>query len=66
MHKYCEGHWFATKRVLRYLKGTRYFGLKYSKVDEFKLIGYFDSDFDGDKEMGVSTSEYTMSLGSTT
>ena len=25
-------------------------GLKYSKVDDFKLIGYSDSDFDGDKE----------------
>eukprot|EP00253_Pinus_taeda_P028395 PITA_28395 len=28
------------------------------------LIGYFDSDFDGDKETGVSTSGYAMSLGS--
>ena len=39
-------------------------GLKYSKVDDFKLIGYSDSDFDGDKEIGASTSGYTMSLGS--
>ena len=46
MHKPCEGHWFAAKRVLRYLKETRDFGLKYSKVDNFKLIGYFNSDFD--------------------
>eukprot|EP00253_Pinus_taeda_P029055 PITA_29055 len=28
------------------------------------LIGYSDSDFDGDKETGVSTSGYAMSLGS--
>ena len=33
-------------------------------MDDFKLIGYSDSDFDGDKETGVSTSGYTMSLGS--
>ena len=33
-------------------------------MDDFKLIGYLDSDFDGDKEKGVSTSRYTMSLGS--
>ena len=33
-------------------------------MDDFKLIGYSDSDFDGDKEIGVSTSGYTMSLGS--
>ena len=40
MHKPCEGHWLATKRVLRYLKGTQDVGLMYSKVDKFKLIGY--------------------------
>ena len=52
------------RRVLIYLKGTQDFGLKYSKVDDFKLIGYSDSYFDGDKETRVSTSGYTMSLGS--
>jgi transposase InsO family protein len=65
MQKPCEGHWSAAKRVLKYLKGTQDFGLKYSKVDDFNLIGYSDSDFDGDKENGVSTSGYLMSLGST-
>ena len=66
MHKPCEGHSSATKRVLRYLKGTKYFGIKYTKVEDFKLIGYTDSYFEGEKEIGVSTSGYTMSLGSTT
>ena len=33
-------------------------------MDNFSLIGYSDSDFDGDKETGVSTSGYAMSLGS--
>ena len=42
------------------MKGAQDIGLKYSKVDDFKIIGYSDSDFDGDKETGVST----MSLGS--
>ena len=46
------------------MKGTKDFGLKYTKVEYFKLIGYTDSDFDGDKETGASTSRYTMSLGS--
>jgi len=27
------------------------------------LIGYSDSNFDGDKQTGVSTSGYAMSLG---
>ena len=45
------------------MKGTQDVGLKYSKVYDFKIIGYSDSDFDGNKEIGVSTSGYTMSLG---
>eukprot|EP00253_Pinus_taeda_P015840 PITA_15840 len=62
MQKLCEGHWSTAKRVLRYLKGTQDFGIKYTQVDDFSLIGYSDSDFDGDKETGVSTSGYAMSL----
>eukprot|EP00253_Pinus_taeda_P036505 PITA_36505 len=64
MQKPCEGHWSAIKRVLRYLKGTPDFGIKYRQVDDFSLIGYSDLDFDGDKETGVSTSGYARSLGS--
>ena len=64
IHKTCEGHQSATKRFLRYLKGTQDFGLKYTKVKDVKLIGYIDLDFDGDNEIGVSTSGYKMSLGS--
>eukprot|EP00253_Pinus_taeda_P029695 PITA_29695 len=64
MQKPCEGHWSTAKKVLRYLKGTQDFGIKYTQVDDFSLIGYYDLDFDGDKETGVSTSGYDMSLGS--
>ncbi|XP_059073237.1 secreted RxLR effector protein 161-like [Cryptomeria japonica] len=64
MHKPCEGHWTAAQRVLKYLKGTQTLGIKYSKVLDFHLKGYSDSDFDGDKENGVSTSGYLMTLGS--
>eukprot|EP00253_Pinus_taeda_P008618 PITA_08618 len=64
MQKPCEGHWSAAKRVPRQLKGTQDFGIKYTQVDDFSLIGYSDSYFDGDKETGVSTSGYAVSLGS--
>ena len=64
MHHPCEGHWNATKRVLKYLKGTQPYAIKYSKVLDFHLIGYSDSYFDGDKDHGVSTSSYLMNLGS--
>eukprot|EP00253_Pinus_taeda_P001766 PITA_01766 len=64
MQKPFEGHWPAVKRVLKYLKGTQDIGLKYTQVADFNLIRYSDSDFDGDKEIGVSTSAYVMRLGS--
>ena len=64
MHKPCEGHWIAAQRVLKYLKGTQTLGIKYSKVSDFHLTGYSDLDFDGDKENGLSTSGYLMTLGS--
>ena len=59
----CEGHWSVAKRVLNYLKETQEFGLKYTQVGDFSLIGYSDSDFDGDKEIGLPTYGYAMSLG---
>ena len=52
MQKPCEGHWSVVKRVLKYLKGTQDFGLKYTQVGDFNLIRYTDLDFDGDKEIG--------------
>jgi len=64
MKKHYEGHSSATKTILKYLKGTQDFGPKYRQVDDLSLIRYSDSYFDGDKETGVSTSSYIMSLGS--
>jgi hypothetical protein len=66
IHQPCEGHWTIAKRVLKYLKGTQSYGIKYYKVSDFHLIGYSDSYFDKDKEHGVSTSGYLMNLGSKT
>jgi hypothetical protein len=31
MQNPCEGHWSSTKRVIKYLNGTQYFRLNYSK-----------------------------------
>ncbi|KAM1893121.1 hypothetical protein ACFX14_036209 [Malus domestica] len=41
-------HLKTAKRILRYLKGTINFGLFYSSSDNYKLVGYIDSDWVGD------------------
>ncbi|XP_059073222.1 secreted RxLR effector protein 161-like [Cryptomeria japonica] len=59
-----ETHWLAAKRILRYLQGSQNYGLKYSKTNQFSLVGYSDSDYAGDSTDGKSTSGYLMYLGS--
>jgi len=49
--------------MLAYLKGTQAYGIKYTKVADFHLTSYSNSDFDGDKENEVSPYGYLMSLG---
>ena len=51
---------------MKYLQGTQTYNIKYSKFLHFHFAGYSDSDFDGDKENGVSTFGFLMNLGSTT
>jgi len=41
-------HLKAIKRILQYIQGTKSLGLFYSKTNEFKLVGYSDSDWCGD------------------
>ena len=36
-------HWVATKQLLRYLRGTVGYGLKYTS--NMSLVGYLDSDW---------------------
>ena len=56
-------HLSATKRILRYVKGTLNFGLRYSKYQsQDPLIGYSDSDFAGDMDDRKSTSGYVFLL----
>ncbi|KAG8489409.1 hypothetical protein CXB51_017388 [Gossypium anomalum] len=44
---YCcnVAHFKAVKRVLRYVKGTLNFGVKFGRSKELKLVGYSDSDW---------------------
>ena len=38
-------HWKALKRVLRYVQGMLSLGLLYSRTEDYKLVGYSDSDW---------------------
>jgi hypothetical protein len=40
-------HLIAAKHVMRYLKGTIEYGIKYDADCEFRLQGYSDSDWAG-------------------
>eukprot|EP00253_Pinus_taeda_P030755 PITA_30755 len=53
-----------TKRVLRYIQGTKYFGLLYTKTKNFVLGGYSDGDFAGSINDRASTLGYLMNMGS--
>ena len=58
-------HLSAAKRVLRYVKGTLNFSLRYSKHKSYDaLCGYSDSDFAGDMDDRKSTSGYVFFMGS--
>lgn len=59
-----EIHFAATKRVLRYLKGTTQFGIWYKPRKNGSLIGYVDSDWAGNIDDMKSTMGYVFSLGS--
>ncbi|XP_022889020.1 uncharacterized protein LOC111404445 [Olea europaea var. sylvestris] len=64
MHCVSEWHLKTAKRVIRYVKGTCDFGLKFTKSKEFKLVGFSDSDWRGSIDDMRSTSGYCFTLGS--
>ncbi|KAK4380842.1 Retrovirus-related Pol polyprotein from transposon RE1 [Sesamum angolense] len=57
-------HYAAAKRTLRYLRGTKDFGIWYKSTNDTKLVGYTDSDWAGSVDDMKSTSGYTFSLES--
>ena len=52
------------KHILRYLKGTTDYGLKYDANQKFNLEGYVDSDWAGNVADRKSTSGCCFSMGS--
>lgn len=60
-----SGHWKATKRILRYIRGIFSVDMFYSS-NNFQLVGYSDSDWRGDMDDRKSTFGFAFFLGNTT
>ncbi|RDX63927.1 hypothetical protein CR513_57581, partial [Mucuna pruriens] len=59
-----ETHLTVAKRVLRYVKGTLNFGIKFCASWDYVLQGYSDSDWGGSLDDLKSTSGYCFLFGS--
>nr|GFA79370.1 zinc finger, CCHC-type [Tanacetum cinerariifolium] len=64
MHSHTKQHLGAAKRTLCYIAGTKIFGIWYTNVPDFKLIGFTYSDWAGCLDTHKSTSGKMLSLGS--
>jgi len=40
-----ETHWQANKRILKYVNGTKEYGILYTTKNDFRLVGYTNSDW---------------------
>ena len=59
-------HWSGVKRVLRYVKGTLNYGLRFTVAENFTLYGYSDADWAGCHETRKSTSGQVFRIGNCT
>jgi hypothetical protein len=60
-----EEHWIVAKHVLRNIRETINYGLKYTTSSDIQLHGFTDFDWAGSAEDKKSTSGMCFSLGST-
>jgi transposase InsO family protein len=59
-----KDHWLGVKRILRYLKGTLDFGLRFGGLHcDATLVGYSDANWAGDLDDRISTSGYVFLVG---
>jgi hypothetical protein len=58
-----EFHWKAGKIILRYVNGTKLFGIMHSSLEYFRLVGYTDNDCGVNIDDRKSTFGYTFHFG---
>lgn len=64
LHSPTKLHLGAAKRILHYVAGTKNYGIWYSRVSKFRLVGFSDSDWAGCVDDRKSTSGNVFSFGS--
>ena len=58
-----ELHWKASKKILRYIQGTRSYDIHYAVDSELELVDFTDSNWVGDTIDRKSTSGYVFMFG---
>lgn len=58
-----EANMRAVKRILRYLKGTIQFGIRYTSQSPLKIVAFCDADWAGCKDTRRSTTGYCVYIG---
>ena len=56
-------HWKAAKRTLRYLRGTKQYGIKFTTEGELTLSGFADASWGDEDEERRSTTGYLFKVG---
>ena len=59
-----KSHMVAIKQILRYIKGTLGYGIRYMRKSQMDLVGYCDSSHNIDQDDGRSTTGHVFYLGS--
>ena len=57
-----QQHWVAAKHILKYLKGTSHYELRYQKSDELGILAYSDADWASDQSDRRSTTGFCFYL----
>ena len=53
-----QRHWIAAKRMIRYLKGTKYYMLAFRRLEDLIVTGYLDLNFASCPDDHKSTNEH--------
>ena len=57
-----QQHWVAAKHILKYLKGTSHYELRYQKSAELGILAYSDADWASDQSDRRSTTGFCFYL----